>query len=109
MPRTWDGDVDLVAHVERVSRVLVRGGTASLDHEIRHDPMERQAVVVAARARRTNRATVSGAAPREADEKDLAALHLYARGLAWQIGRRRQRPDAAASCGSISCSFPVHC
>ena len=38
---------DLVAHVRPVAGVLVRSGTPALDDEVRHDAVERQAVVVA--------------------------------------------------------------
>ena len=38
---------DLVAHEARVADVLVRAGTAALNHEVRDDAVEREAVVVA--------------------------------------------------------------
>ena len=44
---------DLVAHERALAGVLVGAGAAALDHEVRHDAMERQPVVVAlARQRR---------------------------------------------------------
>ena len=37
---------DFIAHEARVADVLVGAGAAPLDHEVRHDPVEREPVIV---------------------------------------------------------------
>jgi hypothetical protein len=69
---------DLVAHIEAIARILIRPRTASLDDEIRHDAMEREAVVIARgckanESRHRERRQVTA----QADGKGLAALEAY--------------------------------